>query len=85
MRPHRMGNFVSTLDDLKKRGWALPLYGRYFSLDSPCFALRPLLGKGFMKIAIRNLKGELIKHFGRGASEFPSGLPPGAQAVWASG
>jgi hypothetical protein len=60
MHPHRMGNFVSTMDDLKKRGWALPLYGRYFSLDSPCPALRPLLGKGFMKIAIRNLKGELI-------------------------
>ena len=84
MRPHRMGNLVDYLDDMKKRGWALPLYGRYFSFDSPCFSLRPLLGKGFMKIAIRNLKGELINRRVAVPANFHQ-TAPGAQAVWASG
>jgi hypothetical protein len=70
MHPHRMGNFISMLDDLEKRRWALPLYGRYFSLDSPNLALKALLGKGVMKIAIRNLKGELIKHLGEPLPNF---------------
>jgi hypothetical protein len=64
LKPHALNNSIRTLDDLKQRGWASNLYGRYFSLDYPQPALRYFLGQELSKEPIRKLKGLLTAKFG---------------------
>ncbi len=70
LHPHRMGNFVRTLNDLGKRGWAMPLYGRYFSLSTPSPYAKAHFGSSVLEIAVRNLKDELEKRLGGVLSNF---------------
>ncbi len=64
LKPHALNNSIRTLDDLKQRGWASNLYGRYFSLDYPQPALRFFLGQELSKEPIRKLKGILTAKLG---------------------
>ena len=64
LKPHALNNSIRTLDDLKQRGWASNLYGRYFSLDYPQPPLRATLGAKLSRKPIRKLKGLLASKLG---------------------
>ena len=64
LKPHALNNSIRTLDDLKHRGWASNLYGRYFSLDYPQPPLRATLGAKLSRKPIRKLKGLLASKLG---------------------
>ena len=61
---------VQTIKDLRKVGWAAPIYGRFFSLDRATPKLMDLLGKGIARKPIRKLKNILIRKFGAVPNNF---------------
>jgi hypothetical protein len=65
LRPHALSKPFSTINDLRKMGWASPLYGSYFSLDYPLPVLKSLLGKKLASTPTWNLRELLAGKLGK--------------------
>jgi hypothetical protein len=65
LRPRALSQPVKTISDLREKGWASSLYGRYFSLDRPQQPLKVLLGKKLASKPIWKLREIMNEGLGR--------------------
>jgi hypothetical protein len=64
-RPRVLNVGVCSIDDLCRKGWASPFYGKYFSLDHPLPPLKSLVGIDLASKPIWELKETLVEKLGK--------------------